>query len=83
MVAFCGTTNITDGTLYTTFLERAFFWNAVVLVRKLDEFRHFYNAHRVHRSLDGTTPAQRAGAPSPAPLLLDRYAWQQHCRRLF
>ena len=83
MVAFCGTTSLTSGTLYTTFLDRAFFWNAVDLVRKLDEFRDYYNAHRVHRSLDGTTPAQRAGAPSSAPLSLDRYAWRQHCRGLF
>jgi putative transposase len=51
--------------------------------RKLEEFRYYYNEHRVHRSLDGNTPAQRAGASSPAPAALDRHAWQQHCRGLF
>ncbi len=30
-----------------------------------------------------TTPAQRAGASSPALASLDRYAWRQHCRVLF
>ena len=71
------------GTIRREYLDRAFFWNAVDLARKLDEFRDYYNAHRVHRSLDGTTPAQRAGASSPALASLGRPAWRQHCRGLF
>ena len=71
------------GTIRREYLDRVFFWNAVDLARKLREFRDSYNADRVHRSLDGTTPAQRAGAFSPAPASLDRYAWRQHCRALF
>ena len=54
------------GTIRREYLDRVFFWNAGDLARKLGDFRDYYNAHRVHRSLDGTTPAQRAGAPSPA-----------------
>jgi transposase InsO family protein len=45
------------GTIRREYLDRTFFWNAVDLQRKLDEFRDYYNAHRVHRSLDGITPA--------------------------
>jgi putative transposase len=60
-----------------------FFWNTVDLARKLDEFRDYYNAHRVHRSLGGITPAQRAGASSPVPAAFDHYDWRQHCRGLF
>ncbi len=71
------------GTIRREYLDRVFFWNAVDLARKLGEFRDYYNAHRVHRSLDGTTPAQRASASSPAPASLDHYAWRQHCRGLF
>ena len=71
------------GTIRREYLDRVFFWNAVDLARKLGEFRDYYNAHRVHRALAGSTPAQRAGAPSPAPAALDHYAWQQHCRGLF
>jgi len=71
------------GTVRREYLDRVFFWNAIDLARKLDEFRDYYNAHRVHRSLDGTPPAQRAGAASPAPAALDHHAWQQHCRGLF
>jgi hypothetical protein len=60
-----------------------FFWNGVDLMRKLAAFRDYYNAHRVHRSLHGTTPARRGGAPSSAPDTLHYYGWQQHCRGLF
>jgi transposase InsO family protein len=65
------------------YLDRVFFWNAADLVRKLGEFRDYYSAHRVHRSLDGVTPAQRAGASSLAPASLDRHVWRQHCGGLF
>jgi len=67
------------GTIRREYLDQTFFWNAADLARKLDEFRHYYNAHRVHRSLDGTIPAQRAGASSPIPASLDHHAWRQHC----
>jgi transposase InsO family protein len=71
------------GTIRREYLDRVLFWNSLDLKRKLDEFRDYYNAHRVHRSLDGTTPAQRAGASSPALAVLNRHSWQQHCRGLF
>jgi transposase InsO family protein len=71
------------GTIRREYLDRMFFWNAGDLTRKLAEFRDYYNADRVHRALAGTSPAQRAGAPSPAPAALDHFAWQQHCHGLF
>ena len=71
------------GTIRREYLDRAFFWNAVDLERKLVEFGDYYNAYRVHRSLDGTTPAQRARARLPPHASLGRHAWQQHCRGLF
>jgi transposase InsO family protein len=71
------------GTVRREYLDHVFFWNALDLARKLGEFRDYYNAVRVHRSLDGLTPVQRAGAPSPAPAALVHYAWRQHCRGLF
>ena len=55
------------GTIRREYLDRTFFWNAVDLERKLDEFRDYYNVQRVHRSLDGITQAKRGGAPSSAP----------------
>ena len=44
------------------------------LERKLEEFRHYYNEHRVHQSLDGGTPAERSGRPPPSRAVLDCYA---------
>ena len=51
-------------------LQGCFEWYVLLkpvdLARKLVEFRDYYNACRVDRSYYGITPAQRAGAPSPA-----------------
>jgi transposase InsO family protein len=71
------------GTIRREYLDQVLFWNALDLTRKLEAFRDYYNASRVHRSLKGNTPAQRAGASSPVPAALDRYGWQQYCRGLF
>jgi transposase InsO family protein len=71
------------GTIRREYLDHILFWNTTDLARKLEDFRDYYNTHRVHRSLNGTTPAHRAGALSPTPATLDRYAWQPHCRGLF
>jgi transposase InsO family protein len=71
------------GTIRREFLDRTFFWNGVDLARKLGAFRDYYNEHRVHRALDGTTPATRTGAPSPIRAALNRYAWRSHCNGVF
>ena len=71
------------GTIQREVLDQMFFWNAIDLTRKLEMFRRHYNEKRVHRSLGGTTPAQRAGAPAPAPATLDHYGWRQYCHGLF
>jgi hypothetical protein len=46
------------GTVHPEYLDHVFFRNAVDLTRKLEAFRDDYIASRVHRSLDGTTPAR-------------------------
>ena len=71
-----------SGTLRREYFDRVFFWNAVDLERKFNEFKTYFNGHRVHRAIDGVTPSQRAGTPSRAFAALDQYAWQQHCRGL-
>jgi putative transposase len=71
------------GTIRREYLDRVFFWNAVDLARKLNEYKDYYNAHRVHRSLGGSTPAQCAGASSAVPASVDRHVWRPHCRGLF
>ncbi len=71
------------GTLRREYLDQVFFRSAADLTRELDAFTGDYNAHRVHRSIAGATPAQLAEAPSPAAAAFDDYAWGQHCRGLF
>jgi putative transposase len=63
------------GTIRREYLDRVFFWNAVDLARKLSEYKDYYNAHRVHRSLGGITPAQCAVESSAAPASLVCYTW--------
>ena len=71
------------GTIRREYLDRTFFWNSIDLDRKMRAFRSYYNAARVHDALNGTTPANRAGSPSPSPARFVNYAWKSHCRGLF
>ena len=49
------------GTIRREYLDHTLFWNACDLERKLEEFRQYYNAHRVHTSLDGARMQFAAG----------------------
>ena len=71
------------GTIRREYFDRVFFWNAVDLARKLHDYKMYYNSHRVHRSLGGSTPALRAGVSSAVAASLDCHAWRPHCRGLF
>ena len=71
------------GTIRREYFDRVFFWDTADLARKLHDYKMYYNSHRVHRSLGGSTPALRAGISSAVPASLDRHAWQPHCRGLF
>jgi putative transposase len=71
------------GTIRREYFDQVFFWNAADLARKLNDYKIYYNTHRVHRSLGGSTPALRAGASSAVPDPLDHHAWRPHCRGLF
>ena len=71
------------GTIRREFLDHTLFWKSIDLHRKLDKFRTYYNGVRVHRSLDGHTPANRAGSPSSPKASLAHYVWERHCNGLF
>jgi hypothetical protein len=43
----------------------------------------YYNSSRVHQSLSGHSPNERAGKPRPTLAALNSYGWQQHCQGLF
>jgi transposase InsO family protein len=71
------------GTLRREYLDRLFFWTTDDLARKLELFKKFYNAARVHQGLSGDTPREKAGGPTPQPASLEHYRWQSHCHGLF
>lgn len=71
------------GTIRREYFDRMFFWNSIDLHRKLENFRNYYNGARVHRALDGATPANRAGRSSASAADLAHYAWERHCDGLF
>ena len=71
------------GTIRREYLDQMFYWNAADLLRKLDEFKDYYNAARVHRGIAGSTPAERAGGQCPTHGTLAQYDWRQYCRGMF
>src|ERR1019366_5969200 len=71
------------GTVRREYLDRTLFWNQSDLERKLENYKAYYNQHRCHSGLAGTTPAQRSGAAPPPIANLQSYTWRQHCNGLF
>ncbi|MBI4328207.1 MAG: hypothetical protein HY674_23505 [Chloroflexi bacterium] len=68
------------GTVGREYLDRLFFWNRTDYEHKLEPIRSCDNQFRVHQSLEGTTPGQKAGRPAPESACLDHYGWQSHGR---
>jgi transposase InsO family protein len=71
------------GTVRREYLDRTFFWNKMDLEQKLEQFKSYYNQIRVHQSLDGATPNEKAGHATIQPVDLGNYGWQAHCHGLF
>jgi transposase InsO family protein len=71
------------GTIRRAYLDRIFFWNEMDLEQKLEQFKIYYNQIRVHQSLEGVTPEEKAGRATIQPLDLGNYRWQAHCHGLF
>ena len=71
------------GTIRREYLDRTFFWNSLDLQRKLSRFRDYYNNHRVHSSIDGSTPNEKYTSVHHKANSLTQYKWQSHCSGLF
>ena len=71
------------GTIRREYLDRLFFWNAQDLERKLAALGHYYNEHRAHQSLKGSTPLPAIDNAQARHAKLDNYSWQSHCNGLF
>jgi transposase InsO family protein len=71
------------GTIRREYLDHVLFWNASDLERKLKAFRQYYNAHRVHTSLDGAAPSEICGETVIQRASLTQFRWKAHCHGLF
>ena len=71
------------GTIRREFLDQILFWTERDLEEKLREFQDYYNAHRVHQSLNLKTPDEAAGKSPPTQAELKKFSWQPHCNGLF
>ena len=67
------------GTVRREYLDHTFFWNSLDLQRKLEEFKGYYNANRVHVSLEGQTPLDVATATKPDIAELTNFRWISDC----
>jgi len=71
------------GTIRREHLDHTLFWNASDLERKLEEFQHYYNSHRVHTSLGDETPSEISGKAIFHRADLNKFRWKSHCRGLY
>jgi transposase InsO family protein len=71
------------GTIRREFLDQVLFWNATDLAQQLEGFRQYYNAHRVHTALDGSTPVEMSGRSIVRLADLSQFQWKSHCRGLY
>ncbi|MEN8131081.1 MAG: integrase core domain-containing protein [Pseudomonadota bacterium] len=71
------------GTIRREYLDHVLFWNICDLERKLEEFRHYYNSHRVHTSLGDDTPSETSGEGIIRRADLNQLRWKSHCRGLY
>jgi transposase InsO family protein len=71
------------GTIRREYLDHTLFWNACDLQRKLEEFRLYYNAHRVRTALDGDTPSEICGETIIRRAKFTQFRWSAHCRGLY
>ena len=71
------------GTIRREYLDQTLFWNVSDLERKLEDFRQYYNIHRVHTSLGGDTPSEMSGETTLHPATLSHFRWKSHYRGLY
>jgi len=71
------------GMIRREFLDQALCWNTQDLAQRLNGFRQYYNAHRVHTALDGIAPSGSSGETAIHYAALSNFHWKSHCRGLY
>lgn len=62
------------GTVRREYLDHTLFWSTTDLERKLNEFKVYYNHHRVHASLGGQPPCKFGQKSNKPKTSLDHFA---------
>jgi transposase InsO family protein len=70
------------GTVRREYLDHVLFWNSTDLKGKLEDFRQYYNDHRVHASLNGNTPTESSRHIVCKQAKLHDFRWKTFCRDL-
>ena len=70
------------GSLRREYWDHLCYWNTQDLERKLERFRNYFNSSRVHQSLHGNTPDERAEGSTPPQANFAHYRWQAYCHGL-
>jgi putative transposase len=71
------------GTIRREFIDQTLFWNASDLDRKLEDFRQYYNSHRVHTAFVDSTPKEMSGKCIIRLADLNQFQWKSHSRGLY
>lgn len=58
-------------------------WHLANKLQRYVQGNSYYNQIRVHQSLEGAIPEEKAGRATTPPLDLRAYRWQAHCHGLF
>ena len=70
-------------TIRRGFLDQTLFWNASDLDRKLEDFRQYYNSHRVHTAFVDSTPKEMSGKCINRLADLSQFQWKSNSRGLY
>src|SRR5262244_3946746 len=68
------------GTIRREYLDQTLFWTTEDLEKKLRDFQHYFNRHRVHAGLEGRLPES---VEESKPISFASYRWQQHSCGLY
>jgi len=71
------------GTTRREFLDNTYFWDDVDLRRKLACFADYYNKHRVHEGISGSTPFQISGDREHKTCPASELSWKKCCYGLY
>jgi hypothetical protein len=65
------------------FTDHTFFFTEIDLRRKLKKYQAYFNEGRVHYSLNGKVPSQKAGEIEIKKAEISNYRWNSYCHGRF